>query len=139
MSYVVKHRGDRGPVLADYTCPLHGVVEMSVDRDENGDAPDFAACSVPLVSVDRINGEVLLGARASVPCGERSTWTPSVIDSRVKQFEVVRGGWTKPERPTYYDTRDLGEGQDIDEWRAKRQAIRDEERKRHVMEMVKDA
>lgn len=131
MSYIVKNRGERSrPILADYTCPVHGVFELLVDRDDNGEAPDAIECPIELLD---FSGD------PPMSCGERSTWTPSVIDSRVRKVEVVRGKWEKPERPTYYDTRDLGEGQDIDEWRDARRAKWDEQRKRDVYEMAKDA
>jgi hypothetical protein len=49
-----------------------------------------------------------------------------------QRFEVVRGKYEKPERKTWLDTRKLGEGQDIEEFRDERKKIRDEQRWREI-------
>jgi hypothetical protein len=54
----------------------------------------------------------------------------------VKRWEVVRGKYEKPERKTYLDTRDLGEGQDPEEFRAKRAKIWDEQRHKELKELL---
>lgn len=126
MSFVIKRTGASSqPVEAEYTCPEHGTFSCDVIRDHNGDTPDAVGCPI------------IVGG--FIECDQRSTWTPSRIDTRVRKVEVVRGKWEKPERPTYYNTQALGEGQDIDEWRADRAAKWDEQRKREVYEMAKDA
>jgi hypothetical protein len=100
-------------ILCDYTCPACETFETLVESP----APDVIACPA---------------------CSAPSTWTPpSTLHGSVKRWEVVRGGWTKPERSTYYDTRELGEGMPIDEWRAKRQAKWDESRKSDVAALAR--
>lgn len=125
MTFIRKHSGDNTkPIVAVYSCPEHGEMDVEVQRDENGEAPDVAACPVMLTA----NGDAL-----GVNCDLPATWTPSVVGCRVRRIEVVRGGWEKPERSTYLDTRKLGEGQDIEEFRAERRKVWDEKRKADVM------
>lgn len=59
-------------------------------------------------------------------CGEQARWSPSPVMGRVRKSEVARGKWQKPEHPGWVDTRELGEGQPIEEYRAKRRKIREE-------------
>jgi hypothetical protein len=46
MAFVVKIRGARGVMLAEYDCPEHGRHEELVQRDESGDPPEFANCTL---------------------------------------------------------------------------------------------
>jgi hypothetical protein len=122
MTFTVKHRGASSqPMVCVYTCPEHGEFDAEVQRDENGNSPDVIEC--PL-------GEVY--GMPSV-CGQLATWTPSPVFGKVKPWEVVRGSWEKPARPTYLDTRELGEGQSYDDFKKKRAAIWEEKRKADVM------
>lgn len=126
MPFVIKHRGDlTRPVVCTYTCPEHGEFDAEVERDADGNAPDRIECPM---------GEIY-----GMPCvcGEAATWTPSPIGCRVRRVEVVRGGWEKPERKTFLDTRRLGEGQDPEEFRAERKRIWNEERHRRVKELLR--
>lgn len=117
MTFISKTRGDSTrPLLAEYTCPEHGVFECVVQREENGEAPDVVQCD---------------------QCEGPATWTPSAIIGRVRRVEVVRGKYEKPERKTWLDTRNLGEGQDLDDFREDRRKIRDEQREREVREILK--
>lgn len=130
MTYTVKLRGDSSrPLVAEYLCPVHGVFSCEVIKEPNGDAPDAVACPI------RISQE--FEELDEPECGQPSIWTPSRLACRVKKWEVVRGKYAKPERKTYMDTRDLGEGQDLDEWKAKRAAIWEEKRQADVKEMLK--
>lgn len=104
------------PIVAEYICPTHGRYSVSVDRDENGDAPAAHICA----------------------CGEAAEFAISAPAGRVKRFEAVRGKWEKPERKTFLDTRNLGEGQDVDDWRKDREAIRDEQRRQSLKELMND-
>lgn len=99
--------------LAEYLCPEHGVFEATVERPP----PDDRPCP---------------------ECGATSPWTiTSAPLGKVRAVEVVRGKWEKPEKKTYLDTRELGEGMELDEWREKRKAIRDEQRWRETKELLK--
>lgn len=100
-------------VTADYLCPEHEHFEASVETP----TPDAHPCP---------------------ECGASSPWSPTKLNGKVRRVEVVRGGWQKPERKTWLDTRELGEGQDIQEFREKRRAIREEERQKAVREMLRD-
>lgn len=44
MTWTIKTRGARGVMLAEYLCPAHGRFEATVDRDANGDPPEWSAC-----------------------------------------------------------------------------------------------
>lgn len=146
MSFIRKYSGDRTkPIVAVYTCPEHGKFDATVERDENGEAPDVIACPVDDPYADCIG----CGGQPSAPgaadcdlcngtsrsvCSRDATWTPSPVAGRVRLVEVVRGKWEKPEHRTYLDTRELGEGQDPEEFWDKREAIWDDERHK----MIKD-
>jgi hypothetical protein len=129
MTWTVKHRGDTSrPTTAVYTCPEHGEFDATVERDENGEAPDVIGCR-----------ELEYGVGGDMDCGEcgrPSTWTPTPIACSVRRVEVVRGKYEKPERKTFLDTRKLGEGQDIEEFRAERAKVWDEKRQRDVKELI---
>lgn len=101
-------------IICDYTCEGCEIVfEASVESP----APDNIDCP---------------------GCEGQARWMPSAsVACRVKRWEVVRGKWEKPERKTYLDTRKLGEGQSIEEFRAERRRVWEERRKEHVMEMLK--
>lgn len=70
-------------------------------------------------------------------CGKQARWDPSPIAGHVRRVEVVRGKWERPERRTFLDTRKLGEGQDIEEFRSERRKIWNEERHRRVKELLR--
>jgi hypothetical protein len=139
MTFIRKHSGDRTmPIVAVYTCPEHGEFDAEVQRDENGEAPDVIPCDRALDAVIE-PGRSESGYQLRINlCGLPASWTPSPVVGRVKRFEVVRGKWEKPERPTYLDTRELGEGQSMDEFRAKRRAIWEEKRKADVMKFKRE-
>ena len=99
-------------ILSDWECPVHGLFEST--------APPH---------VDSIPCPV---------CDAPSPWRPSPVHGRVRRVEVVRGRWSKPERPTYYNTQALGEGQDPAEWRASRAKVWDEKRKAEVMQIARE-
>jgi hypothetical protein len=114
MTFVVKIRGDLGaPILAEYACPRHGVFEELVDRP----SPDFMPCP---------------------ECNDVSPWTITAAPmGKVRTTEVERGKWQKPEHPGWLDTRELGEGMPLEEWREKRAKIRDEQRRKDIGEYLK--
>lgn len=125
MTFTIRIRGvaDR-PIAAEYMCPVHGRFAVTIPRDENGDAPGEVFCKLPAIGT------------STLVCLGRSPYVISAPRVGVRRVEAVRGGWEKPARKTFLDTRDLGEGQDIDEWRAGREAIRDEERRKGLKELI---
>lgn len=132
MTFTIKIRGstDR-PIAAEYMCPEHGRFTLTVDRDANGDPPGEMPCPKAL---DQVRYDW-----AGDHCWADSPFVISAPRVGVRRVEAVKGGWEKPARKTFLDTRDLGEGQDIDEWRENRAAIRDEDRRKHLKELIDDA
>lgn len=133
MTFVRKFNGkaansNQEPMVACYTCPVDGEFDCEVRRDENGEAPDVIPC--PLIEP----GSEDEGLR----CGMPATWTPSAsVGCRVRRIEVVRGKWEPPERKTYLDTRKLGEGQSMDEFKAERKKLWTERRMQTVKELLR--
>jgi len=124
MTFKIKISGsiDR-PIAAEYLCPVHGRFALTVERDPHGDPPSAAACPAG-------------GSWGYCAPGKSSPFVISAPLVGVRRVEAVKGGWQKPERPTWLDTRDLGEGQDLDEWRQKRGAIRDQQRRDSLKELM---
>ncbi len=121
MTYTVKSRGDRSAtIVCVYTCPEHGEFDAEVRRDENGDAPDEVKC---MEWLPQAHPEIVGHHHPTTYCGKWATWTPSPVVGRVRRVEVVRGKYEKPERKTFLDTRNLGEGQSIEEFRAERRKM----------------
>jgi hypothetical protein len=117
MSFTIKLRGSPTPTtIADYFCEEHGRFEAQVERTPEGDAPDEIPC---------------------VECSAPATWCISAPLARVNPIEAVKGKWQKPERPTWTDTRNLGEGQPLYEWREDRAKVWEEKRKADVMEFAR--
>jgi hypothetical protein len=129
MTFTVRIRGANAqPMICVYTCIEHGEFDAEVMRDEQGNSPDFAPCPVPLnVIIDGVR------ARCEMP----SPWTPTPVFGKVKSWEVVRGNWERPERKTFTDTRDLGEGMSYDEWKKKRAKVWEERRQQEVRELLR--
>ncbi len=96
-------------ILCDYACETCGTFESLVSSP----APDSISCE----------------------CGAIAAWSPTPIMGKVRAVEAVRGSYAKPDRKTWLDTRGLGEGQSLEEFRAKRRKIRDEQRWRELKEM----
>jgi hypothetical protein len=133
MTYISKFRGAGGRVVACYTCPSCGEVEREVERDSNGEAPDTIVCNEYLDT----NGVIEARYGFAPHCDQYAVWTPTPIPGRVRRIEVSRGGCQNQERSTYLDTRELGEGQSMEEFQKKRKAVWDEKRKRDVMDIKK--
>ena len=126
MAFTIKIRGAPSRVIsAEYLCPTHGRFALDVERDANGDPPEWVHCAYPFD-----------GAAGPVRCTEACQWVISAPLGKVKAWEVVRGGWQKPERETWLDTRNLGEGQELDDWREDRRKIRDRQRERELKELL---
>jgi hypothetical protein len=86
-------------ILSDYICPAcDAVFEATVESP----SPDEIPCPV---------------------CAGPAAWFPTPVHGHVRRVEAVRGKWEKPERKTYLDTRNLGEGQDPAEFQAERRKM----------------
>jgi hypothetical protein len=147
MTFIRRHSGDSTrPIVAVYTCPVHGEFDAEVQRDENGEAPDMVACTIeddcwgcggqPSAPGAAHCCEVCMG-KSIASCQRGAPWTPSPVAARVRRVEAVKGTWEKPERETYLDTTELGEGMDIDDFREKRAAIWERRRQEEVMAVKK--
>lgn len=123
MPWILKHKRSTQPMIAEYLCPVHGRFTLTVDRDANGDPPAQAKCPTNAIEI---------------ACGEISAFAISSPGyAKVRNWEVVRGKWEKPERPTYFDTRELGEGQPLEEFRAKRAKVWEEHRYQENKELLR--
>lgn len=122
----IKTRGNAAglPIAAEYMCPVHGRVAHDVYRDANGDAPAMFQC---LTDIDGV-----------VACGIYACFVISAPAARVKLVEVVRGGYQKPERETWTDTENLGEGQDIEDWHDERDKVWERDRENSIKEILND-
>jgi hypothetical protein len=149
MTFTVKVRGAISqPMICVYTCPEHGEFDAEVQRDARGNSPDIIECYEEFcpdcgrVSSDhpsKIGDACPECPSAFAVCRLPATWTPSpTVACRVKRFEVVRGKWEKPERPTYLDTRKLGEGQSWDEFRKERAKVWEEKRQDDILKFTRD-
>jgi hypothetical protein len=124
--------------IADYECPLHGRFEAQVERDEHGDPPNEIACGEEVVTGMTTHPITGAPVREIGYCEHRAEYRISAPLTRVRKIEAAtKGGWTKPERPEWQDTRNLAEGQPLYEFWEDRARIREEERKREVMEFAR--
>lgn len=129
MTFTIKHKRADRPMVAEYHCPMHGRFALEVARDENGDPPAEMPCP-KLTPIARLSN-------LETPCEASS---PHVISAprgtRVRKVEVVRGPYQKPELPTWTDTTNLGEGQDLDDWIADRDKVWEAERHKDIKELL---
>ncbi len=105
-------------ILADFCCSEHGLFEALVDADA-----ESHPCPVWMV-----HGHANPATSVEAPCDYPSPWSPSPVRGRVRIGEVVRGGVDKPDSPMYLNTRELGEGMPMSEWREKRDKMYAERR-----------
>lgn len=98
-------------ILSDYLCPF---CDHSFEAMVESPAPDYEACP---------------------SCTEPASWAPSPIHGRVKVGEVTRGTVDKAP-PGAMDTRLLGEGMSMKEWKAGRDKWRTEERRKILKEQL---
>lgn len=92
-------------ILADYRCESCGTDQ---EHTVSSPAPDDVPCEF---------------------CDDRAVWQPSPLISRVATT-VVRGPVAKPDSPMYLDTRELGEGMPLAEFKEKRRKLYQERRHR---------
>lgn len=139
MTWKITVRAAPGALIAaEYECPVHGRFCIDVPRDVDGDPPDFAACPAwrprPDPPLDSIIADLVLPM-----CGELSAFVISAPGiARVRKVEAHRGGYQKPEFSTWTDTENLGEGQDIDDWKDDRAKVWEREREREAMELARE-
>lgn len=114
MTFEIKIRGaSTGLVRHEYLCPACGRFERDVPRES---VPDVVLCE---------------------DCGAVSPWSPSVVTCRVRMVEATRGKSEAKPTATTLDTRALAEGMPMQEWRAKRAAMREEKRRKRVREFLR--
>jgi hypothetical protein len=89
-------------ILSSYLCPTCGEIELMVSSP----SPDVAPCD----------------------CGAFADWLPSPIHGSVQASSVVRGTVAKPDSPMFLDTRELGEGMPLKEFKEKRRKLYEERR-----------
>ncbi len=125
MTFAIKVRGSAGLLMAEYRCPVHGVFEVLVERDANGDPPAEAMCTVAV------------GWGGEVPCDEPAPWTISAppVHTQFVVFATHGRNDAKPNRDAL-DTRPLAEGRKK-EWRINRNKLREERRHKRVKELLK--
>jgi hypothetical protein len=149
MTYKLTIRTAPGALIAsEYLCPVHGRFTIDVPREANGDPPSEQPCSVPMVETGWIKlddnflprdpGDPALRVRP-VPCGLPSPYVISASGTaKVRLVEAVRGKYQKPERPTWTDTTNLGEGQDLDDWHDDRAKVWERHRENTVKELERE-
>lgn len=125
MTFIIKTRGARGLMVAEYLCPVHGRFDAMVQREDNGDPPDVAECPWFDEYEDK---SVALCLRAS-------PFAMSAPHGRVKLAEVYRGK-SDPHLPHQLDTRPLAEGMPYDEWAKKVDKKARDERIKHIRSKV---
>jgi len=136
MTYKLTLRTAPGALIAaEYECPMHGRFAIDVPRGEDGDPPAEVPCSV----LSRGCGRPCGGCSERNPCGEPSPFVISASGiARVRKVEAHRGGYQKAEVPTWTDTTNLGEGQDLDDWKADRAKVWERENERQAMELARE-
>lgn len=127
MTFTIKIRGGRGPMLGEYECPVHGRFELVVDRDEAGDPPGEAPCPAETPSDDDLEAR----------CGRPSPWRISMPAVHTKFVVTASKGKNAPKPHAYsMDTRMLAEGRRND-FRKQRKKIREELRHKRVKELLR--
>lgn len=137
MTFAIKVRGaPTATIAAEYYCEEHGRFELDVERTAAGDAPDAVPCpfTVEVAQLHPDTGEYLV----EMSCGLPAIWCISAPLARVRKIEAVKGKSQKPERETWTDTRSLGEGQPLYEWKEDRAKVWEEWRKKDVMRFAKE-
>lgn len=123
-------------IVSEYICPVHGRFTATVEREPNGDPPAEAKCERWLTEAEtKALGHTWSGY-STLFCGKWSPWTISAPIGRVKLGEALTRGKSDPCPPGYLDTRALGEGQPLDEWKAERREKQRQERLREAKEVI---
>jgi hypothetical protein len=114
VTFAIKVRGAGGTILHEYLCDSHGRFEVLVDRVES---PDEVPCP---------------------DCGSPALWSPSSAPSVHVQFVVSATQGKSDPKPhkRSMDTRSLGEGQRMSDWRKERKKVWEQERQERVKRML---
>lgn len=131
MTFVVKRRGGSAQIVAEYECPRHGRVTLTIDRDANGDPPAWAECPMPIGARD----DVVLGLEYD-RCNEPSEYRISAVRGRVRAGEVSRGKSEPPPHALALDTSPLADGMPYNEWKKKRNEMWRGERWKQIRETM---
>ncbi len=109
MTFTVRIRGAHSqPIARDFACHDCGPFSAEVSRDaDTHPCPD---------------------------CGAPTPFVLSPVHGSVKATEAIRGSVAKPDSPMYLDTRELGNGMPMAEWRAKRDKLYEERRHKESKE-----
>ena len=125
--FVIKTRGARGAMVAEYFCPLHGRFEATVDRDENGDPPAKLKCPAidRCFTVDYGHTEPMQPPAVDVDCPiDDAEHVISAARLKFPFFKgaVFKGNGRPEERPSeaFQDTEPLADGMPMWEWQEKR-------------------
>jgi hypothetical protein len=141
MSFKIILRGGRTrTIAAEYECPVHGRFEIDVERDDAGDAPERIRCpcwNAPCGACPECKRGDPCPWNWGM-CGTAAEWRISSPLARVRKIEAVKGKSATYERKTWTDTRNLGEGQPLHEWREDRAKIWEEKRKEDVMRFARE-
>lgn len=129
MTFIIKVSGDSERLIShDYLCEVHGRFEQLVPQ---ADPPDTVPCPFE-IDCDHA------GENHACVCGATAWWSPSSAPAVHTQFVVsaTQGkSAPKPHRDAM-DTRMIAEGRKND-YRAQRKQVREDARKRRVMELLK--
>lgn len=140
MTYKLTIRTAPGALIAaEYECPVHGRFAVDVPRDANGDPPGDAPCPMENPAWAVVNGVKVGHEDEGDVCERRSRFVISAPGvARVRKVEAIRGSYQRPERETWTDTTSLGEGQDLDDWKADRAKVWERENERQAMELARE-
>ncbi len=121
-------------IVADYDCPQCGRIERTIERDANGDPPEFVTCGQVFDC-----GERFAETYGVATCDQFATWTISAPKPRVltvRPTAAVRGKPDPAPRPTYMNTEKLADGQTPAEFAKERAKVWREERERQIRKTV---
>jgi hypothetical protein len=137
MTFTIKIRSAGGPMLAEYRCRLHGVFELLVDRDANGDPPSSQRCPVAVRISGLSHGGTGEDHGHDGRCGLPSPWTISAPAVHT-QFVITASHGRNDPKPhaKSMDTRMLAEGRK-NEFRKQRKKIREDDRHKRVKELLR--
>ena len=130
MTFTIKHRGV-GLLMAEYSCPEHGVFEAIVERDAAGDAPVEMRCPASLF-VDSADDCCHDCAGLCDRLSPRIMSAPKVRKDTVLPTALVKGGDTE-RRPGMLDTRPLADGMPMKEWKKLQKGITEDRRHKQLI------